>query len=82
MMTTLTTAFGMLPLAMGIGEGTEMMQPLAITVVGGLTFSMLLTLFVVPSAYVIFNHAGDTVKSWLTGGSPRPVRHEELATGD
>jgi multidrug efflux pump subunit AcrB len=82
MMTTLTTSCGMLPLALGIGEGTEMMQPLAITVVGGLTFSMLLTLFVVPSAYVILNHAGDTVKSWLTGSTPRPVRHEELATGD
>jgi multidrug efflux pump subunit AcrB len=69
-MTTLTTCFGMLPLAMGLGEGSEMMQPLAISVVGGLAFSTLLTLFVVPSAYVILNQGGDTLKSWLTGKPP------------
>jgi hydrophobe/amphiphile efflux-1 (HAE1) family protein len=69
-MTTLTTCFGMLPLAMGLGEGSEMMQPLAISVVGGLAISTLLTLFVVPSAYVILNQAGDGLKTWLTGRSP------------
>ena len=50
LMTTLTTVFGMLPLALGIGEGSELMQPLAIAVVGGLSVSTLLTLFVVPRA--------------------------------
>ncbi len=67
LMTTLTTAIGMLPLALGIGEGTEMMRPLAVTVVGGLSVSMVLTLFVVPSAYVIFNTASERVVAWLTG---------------
>jgi HAE1 family hydrophobic/amphiphilic exporter-1 len=66
-MTTLTTLFGMLPLALGIGEGTEMMQPLAIAVIGGLTVSTVLTLLVVPSTYVSAHVAGNRVKGWLTG---------------
>jgi hydrophobe/amphiphile efflux-1 (HAE1) family protein len=67
LMTTLTTAFGMLPLALGIGEGSEMMQPLAIAVVGGMSISTLLTLFVVPGAYVIFNGAAERALGFLTG---------------
>jgi hydrophobe/amphiphile efflux-1 (HAE1) family protein len=67
LMTTLTTLFGMLPLALGIGEGTEMMQPLAIAVIGGLTVSTVLTLLVVPSTYVSAHVAGDRLKGWLTG---------------
>ena len=70
LMTTLTTVFGMLPLALGIGEGSEMMRPLAIAVVSGLSVSMLLTLFVVPCAYIVFNRAGDRLKTWLTGRAP------------
>jgi multidrug efflux pump subunit AcrB len=67
LMTTLTTVSGMLPLAFGIGEGSEMMQPLAIAVVGGLSVSMLLTLFVVPSAYLIFNTAAEQLGAFVTG---------------
>ena len=67
LMTTLTTVSGMLPLALGIGEGSEMMQPLAIAVVGGLSVSMLLTLFVVPSAYLIFNTAAERLGEYVTG---------------
>ena len=73
-MTTLTTLLGMLPLALGIGEGTEMMQPLAISVIGGLSISTMLTLLVVPSAYVSAQRAGDRLKWWLTGsGKPVPA---------
>ena len=54
LMTTLTTIFGMLPLALGIGEGSELMQPLAITVIGGLTFGTLLTLVLIPGLYTVF----------------------------
>ena len=51
MMTTLTTVFGMLPLAIGIGDGSEMLQPLAITIVSGLSFSMLVSLLLLPVIY-------------------------------
>jgi hydrophobe/amphiphile efflux-1 (HAE1) family protein len=83
LMTTLTTAFGMLPLALGIGSGTELMQPLAIAVVGGLCLSAFLTLFVVPSAYVIANRGAATLQHWLTGRPRQGLPAEpEAAMGD
>lgn len=51
LMTTLTTILGLLPLAMGIGEGADAQAPLARAVVGGLAFSMLVTLVLVPAVY-------------------------------
>jgi len=51
LMTTLTTALGLLPLAMGFGEGAELRAPMAITVIGGLLVSTLLTLLVIPIVY-------------------------------
>lgn len=51
LMTTLTTAAGMLPLALAWGEGAEMLQPLAVTMVSGLLFSTLVTLLLIPSVY-------------------------------
>jgi multidrug efflux pump subunit AcrB len=83
LMTTLTTVTGMLPLALGIGEGSEMMQPLAIAVVGGLSVSMLLTLFVVPSAYLIFNTAAERLGLFLTGRDrkPAPTRRRPAEVG-
>ncbi|MGL4907999.1 MAG: efflux RND transporter permease subunit [Bacteroidales bacterium] len=54
LMTTLTTVLGMLPLAMGTGEGSETWQPMGIAVIGGLTFSTILTLVVVPVIYSVF----------------------------
>ncbi len=51
LMATLTTVVGMLPLAMALGEGAEMLQPLAVTIVSGLLFSVLVSLFLVPSVY-------------------------------
>ncbi len=52
-MTTMTTVLGLLPLALGIAEGSELQSPMAITVMGGLTLSTILTLFVIPCVYVI-----------------------------
>ena len=52
LMTTLTTVFGMLPLAMALGDGGSILQPLGIAVSAGLGISTLLTLFVVPSLMV------------------------------
>ena len=51
LMATLTTVVGMMPLAMALGEGAEMLQPLAVTIVSGLLFSMLVSLLLVPSVY-------------------------------
>jgi hydrophobe/amphiphile efflux-1 (HAE1) family protein len=72
MMTTLTTVSGMLPLAIGLGGGSELMRPLAIAVVGGLSMSMLLTLVVVPCAYVIFKDGAERLGRFVTGG-PKPA---------
>ncbi len=51
LMTMLTTSLGLLPLAIGLGEGAEIRAPMAITVIGGLTVSTLLTLIVIPVVY-------------------------------
>jgi len=71
MMTTITSIMGSLPLAIGMASGGELMRPLAIAVVGGLLCSTLLTLFVVPCAYVMVQHAGDRVKVFLVGDKRR-----------
>ena len=52
-LTTLTTVFGLLPMAASWGEGSELRSPLAITVASGLLLSSLLTLVVVPAVYMI-----------------------------
>ncbi len=54
LMTTLTTILGMLPLALGTGEGSEIWQPMGIAIIGGLTFSTVLTLVIVPIVYTVF----------------------------
>jgi len=63
LMTTLTTVLGMLPMAMGKGEGSEMWRGLGITVVWGLTISSLITLFVIPTAYSLFAEWQDKSKA-------------------
>ncbi len=55
LMTTLTTVFGMLPLALALGEGAELLQPLAVVIVWGLSFSMLVSLFLIPALYRLFH---------------------------
>ncbi|MGB0513372.1 MAG: efflux RND transporter permease subunit, partial [Wenzhouxiangellaceae bacterium] len=65
LMTTLTTVAGMLPLAIGMGSGSLLMQPLAIAVVGGLLSAMLLTLFLVPCLYVIVQNGSEALGRML-----------------
>jgi multidrug efflux pump subunit AcrB len=55
LMTTLTTVVGMSPLALGLGEGAEMLQPLAVTIVAGLSFAMIVSLGMVPAVYLLFH---------------------------
>ncbi|MDX9847064.1 MAG: efflux RND transporter permease subunit [Tenuifilaceae bacterium] len=54
LMTTLTTLLGMLPLAMGIGEGSEMWTPMGVAIIGGLLFSTIITLILIPVVYILF----------------------------
>lgn len=60
-MTTLTTILGMVPMAVGSGQGAEMWRPMGTAVIGGLTFSTILTLLFVPVMYCIF--AGNGVRN-------------------
>lgn len=58
LMTSLTTILGMVPMAVGMGEGAEMWRPMGVAVIGGLTFSTILTLLFVPTLYTIFAFNG------------------------
>ncbi len=60
-MTTLCTLIGFLPLAIGWGDGSEVRAPMAITVIGGLLVSTLLTLVVIPVVYTLLDRRGDAV---------------------
>jgi multidrug efflux pump subunit AcrB len=54
LMTALSTILGILPIALGIGAGGESRAPLGIAVAGGMLFSTLLTIYVVPATYIAF----------------------------
>jgi len=58
LMTTLTTILGMIPLAIGTGQGSEMWQSLGIAIIGGMTFSTIVTLILIPALYSIFGGNG------------------------
>jgi HAE1 family hydrophobic/amphiphilic exporter-1 len=58
LMTTLTTVLALFPMALGIGAGAELLAPLSTVVIGGLVASTLLTLFIVPVTYSIFDDLG------------------------
>lgn len=56
LMTSLAAILGMLPLALALGSGSELLQPLAIAVIGGLAFALLLSLVLTPTVYaILFN---------------------------
>ncbi|MBD2083000.1 efflux RND transporter permease subunit [Leptolyngbya sp. FACHB-17] len=61
LMTTVTTVLGIFPLALGLGEGSEFLQPLGVVVFSGLSLSTLLTLFIIPCFYVLLHR-------WTDGG--------------
>ena len=73
LMTTLTAVLGLLPMAIGSGEGSEMRAPMAITVIGGLTISTLLTLVVIPVVYTLLDRE--------IGDRP-PIPRTAVAKGD
>ncbi|HXH61243.1 MAG TPA: efflux RND transporter permease subunit [Fimbriimonadaceae bacterium] len=73
LMTTFAAIFGMAPLAIGLGSGSEMYVPLATAVIGGLATSTLLTLIVVPTVYTLFDDLEQKIRAratpldWSTG---------------
>jgi multidrug efflux pump len=74
LMTTMAALFGALPLALGMGVGSELRRPLGITIIGGLIVSQMLTLFTTPIVYIYM----DRLQSWLQGvrkhgRAPAPV---------
>lgn len=82
LMTTSAAILGMLPLALALGKGSETQAPLATAVIGGLTTSTILTLFVVPVVYTLFDDLGSffqkrrksTAKKTGESGTPPTVR--------
>ena len=79
LMTSLTTILGMVPMAIGSGEGAEMWRPMGIAVIGGLTFSTILTLLFVPTMYTIFAYNGmrRTRKKLHKAHANRATRNQE-----
>jgi len=71
-MTTITTVLGMFPLALGIGEGSEFLQPLGVVVFSGLSFATLLTLFIIPCFYVLLHGLADGPANNKPGDRPVP----------
>jgi len=76
MMTTMAALLGGLPLAIGTGVGSELRQPLGITIVGGLILSQALTLFTTPVVYLYMDRL-----RWALSRKPRPVRGEISPAG-
>jgi HAE1 family hydrophobic/amphiphilic exporter-1 len=75
LMTTLTTLLGLVPMAFFPGEGSEMVAPIGKTVLGGLSFGTLMTLFLMPAIYFIMNKRSDQRRA------KAEARRERIAAG-
>lgn len=73
LMTTITTVIGMFPLALGMGEGSEFLQPLGIVVFSGLAVATLLTLLIIPCFYVILHGIGEDKSEGLVIPGPDEI---------
>ena len=75
MMTTMAAILGALPLALGMGTGSELRRPLGISIIGGLIFSQMLTLFTTPVVYLYLDRLRNAgVRRWVTNLRLRPSR--------
>ncbi|MDR0473925.1 MAG: efflux RND transporter permease subunit [Treponema sp.] len=75
LMTTLTTILGLIPMAFFPGEGSEMVSPIGKTVLGGLSFGTLMTLFLMPTVYYVINRRSDQ------RAAKAEARRERIAAG-
>ncbi|MFA6505155.1 MAG: efflux RND transporter permease subunit [Treponemataceae bacterium] len=75
LMTTLTTVIGLLPMAFFPGDGSELVAPIGKTVLGGLSFGTLMTLFLMPAVYSVFNKRSDERRA------KADARRERIAAG-
>ena len=65
LMTALTTILGLLPLAIGFGTGAEIVQPVAVVCIGGLTYATLMTAFIIPVLYDLLRRNAGASKKWF-----------------
>lgn len=66
LMSALTTILGLIPMALATGKGSELRSPMAIAVMGGLTVSTFLTLFVLPAIFILEHDARENMKKFFT----------------
>jgi hydrophobic/amphiphilic exporter-1 (mainly G- bacteria), HAE1 family len=79
-MTTLAMIFGMIPLALAFGAGSEMQSPMAHAIIGGIITSTIMTLVVVPVLYTYMDSIGNRVSAWFAKGAP-PEFHRDSLSG-
>lgn len=82
-MTSFATIFGILPIAIGLGAGSESRRPLGLVVVGGMLFSTFLTLIVVPVVYMLLSRFVKTKEEVKRANENSKVdlNHEAVVTG-
>jgi HAE1 family hydrophobic/amphiphilic exporter-1 len=73
MMTTLALILGMMPVAIALGRGSEFRQSIGIIIIGGITLSTMLTLFVIPASYTIFDDISNAIGSLFKPVTEPPV---------
>jgi multidrug efflux pump subunit AcrB len=71
-MTSVATVTSAVPIALGLGAGSTSRRPLGYVIIGGVLFSTMLTLFLVPTVYVLF----DAIRGWLLGRARAEERAE------
>ena len=79
LMTTMAAMLGAMPLAFGHGVGSELRRPLGITIVGGLIFSQLLTLYTTPVIYLFFDGLAEKFAAWRGRKSGSSAAHDQPA---
>ena len=80
LMTTMAMVLGMLPAAFGVGEGGEFRAPMSLATIGGLMTSTLLTLVVVPVAYLLLDRGLERIRTWRKAPTPAMARAARVTT--